>query len=370
MKAGAEKTYYAKRVNTLKKKLGELGIDSFVTFNLKNVRYLTGFSGTSGAVAITDSKAIFFTDFRYASQVKKQVTSMKIEIGPSLNVGIADLLTKEKIGSTGYEGDHISVSSLSALKKEVNSKRKTKSALRWKSTHPIEEMRIIKDKLEIGLIEKNMQILSKVFDKAGEVLSPGIRESDAAAQLELQLRLSGGEGKAFDFIIASGTRSALPHGVAGKKKIGKNDFVTLDWGCLLEGYHTDNTRNFSFGRPKQKIIELHRIVLEANRTAIEAVAPDVRLSDIDRAARSVIEKQRYGKFFGHGTGHGVGLDIHEAPTVSPRSKSVAKEGMVFTIEPGIYLPGIGGVRIEDMVLVTKTGCRLISRNIPQELVKL
>jgi Xaa-Pro aminopeptidase len=228
-------------------------------------------------------------------------------------------------------------------------------------------MRIIKDKFEIGLIEKNMRILANVFGEAGEVLSAGISESVAAAQLELRLRLNGGEGKAFDFIVASGLRSALPHGVAGKRRIGKNDFVTLDWGCLLEGYHTDNTRNFSFGKPKRKLAELHRIVLEANRKATEAVAPGVRLADIDRAARSVIEHHRYGNFFGHGTGHGVGLDIHEAPTVGLRSKGIAKEGMVFTIEPGIYLPGIGGVRIEDMVLVTKTGCKVLSRNIPQEL---
>jgi Xaa-Pro aminopeptidase len=177
----------------------------------------------------------------------------------------------------------------------------------------------------------------------------------------------GGSGPSFDFIVASGARSALPHGVASDKRIGKNDIVTLDWGWTLDGYCTDNTRTFFMGRPKRKLKEIYEIVLEANLRAIDRVAPGVPLKEIDCAARGFIKKKGYGQKFGHGTGHGVGLEIHEPPTVGPRSKDVAKEGMVFTIEPGIYLPGIGGVRIEDVLVVTKKGCKVLTRRIPKEL---
>ncbi len=361
MRASSDKAVYKKRVKRLIAGLEKEKLDSFATLNLKNIRYLTGFSGTSAGVVISGEKAHFLTDFRYESQAKRQV-AMKTVITFSMHNEIASILKGAKARSTGFEGKNLSVAEFESLKKKAKG--------RWKPTAIMDEMRLIKDEAEIRLIEKNLKILAKVFRQIPQILKAGKKERDVAAELEFALKLAGGDGKAFDFIVASGKRSALPHGVAGAKKIGKNDFITLDWGCLLEGYHTDNTRSLCTGKPSGRMKEVFDIVLEANRRAIKKVKPGIPLKEIDAAARGYINQKGYAKFFGHGTGHGVGLDIHEAPVVAPRSKMTAKEGMLFTIEPGIYIPELGGVRIEDMVLVTKTGCRLLTRNIPQELVIL
>ena len=354
-------TVYKKRVAKLKGELEQLGLDAFVTLNLKNIRYLTGFTGTSAAIVIAGGKPLFVTDFRYATQIKKEVTSMQTSIAKSMKKSIADHLSEKKANNIGYEGNTLTVDALNSIKKLHSGK--------WKSVQPIETLRTIKDDTEIKLIEKNFKILSKVFKLIPEMIKPGRIERDIAAEMEYRLRETGGDGKAFEFIVASGKRSALPHGVAGTKKIKRGDFVTVDWGCVLDGYHTDNTRNFSVGKPKGKLLKIHEIVLEANLRATEKVADGVPLIEIDFAARDFINKKGFGHRFGHGTGHGVGLDIHEAPNVSQNAENtVAKEGMIFTIEPGIYVPGLGGVRIEDMVLVTKAGSRLLSRSIPKELV--
>jgi len=336
------------------------GLDAFVTFNLKNVRYLTGYTGTNGAALITGDGAIFFTDFRYATQAREEVKSMKRRIiAKSLPEEVGREIKAAKARRVGFEDRHMTVNLLTQLRKQARA--------RWEPCGIVEELRIVKDETEIALIEKNFGFLEKTFSSIGEIVAAGRRESEAAAELEYRLRLLGGEKAAFDFIISSGTRSALPHGVAGNKRMKKGEPVIVDWGWVLEGYHTDNTRTLFLGKPKPKLKGIFEIVLEANRRSIAKVAPGVALADIDAAGRSLIESRGYGKYFGHGTGHGVGLDIHEAPNVNPRSKDTAREGMVFTIEPGIYLPGIGGVRIEDMVVVTAKGCRVISRKIPKEL---
>jgi len=306
--------------------------------------------------------ATFITDFRYASQVKKEVTSMKCLITSPATKAIAKIINAGKSKVVGIEDKNLTVANLNELRKFIKAK--------FKPAHFIEELRLIKDQMEVKLIEKNFSILARVFKEIPEIIKPGMKETAVSAELEYRLKIAGGEGKAFDFIVASGKRSALPHGIASNKKIGKRDFITLDWGNLLGGYHTDNTRNFSIGKPSKKMREIFDIVQEANQKSIDAIKPGIPLANIDFAGRSYIESKGYGKFFGHGTGHGVGLDIHENPAVNKLSKMEAKEGMVFTIEPGIYLPGIGGVRIEDMVLVTKKGKKLLSKNLPPELIVL
>jgi len=308
---------------------------------------------------VANGLAFFLTDFRYGSQAEKQVTSMRKIVVPDLFGKISDLLAQKKAGQIAFEDRHLTVADFKKLKKGVKAV--------WKPRHIAEELRLIKDDEEMKIIERNFRILARVFREIPEIIKPGVREKDVAAELEYRLRKAGADGKAFDYIVASGKRSALPHGVATNKKIGRNDFVTLDWGCTLDGYHSDNTRNFALGRPTGKMREIFDIVLEANRRAIDAVKPGALLKDIDRAARDYIKERGYEKFFGHGTGHGLGLDIHENPAVNPASNAEAQEGMVFTIEPGIYIPGLGGVRIEDVLLVTKNGCRLLSRNLPREL---
>ena len=348
---------YKSRVKKLQKRLQVLRLGGFVSLDLTNVRYLTGYTGTSGAVAVFKKSAFFFTDFRYKTQAASQVQSMKRVIAKSLIEEIGKSIRGARVKRIGYEQERLNVSQFKQLRKTAKAK--------WIAVKPVDELRIIKDEAEIKTLAKNFSILAKVFSSLSEVVYPRRRESEVAAELQYRLAKLGGSGPSFDFIVASGTRSALPHGVASSKRIGKNDIVTLDWGWLLDGYCSDNTRTFFMGKPKRQLLEIHAIVLEANRLAIKKVAPGVPLKDIDAAARNHIKKKGYGDKFGHGTGHGVGLEIHEAPNVSPRSKDVAREGMVFTIEPGIYLPGIGGVRIEDVVVVTKKGCKLLTRKISQ-----
>ncbi len=349
---------YKNRVKKLQKRLAALRLGGFVSLDLVNVRYLTGYTGTSGAVAVFKNSAFFFTDFRYKTQAAAQVRSMKRVIVKSLMEEVGNSIKQARVRRVGYEQERLKVSQFKRLRKAAT--------VKWISVRPVDELRIIKDGSELRTLEKNFSMLAKVFRSLPEIIVPGRREREAAAELRYRLAKLGGSGPSFDFIVASGARSALPHGVASEKRIGKNDIVTLDWGWLLDGYCTDNTRTFFMGKPKRRLLEIHEIVSEANRLAIKKVAPGVPLKDIDAAARDHITKKGYGGKFGHGTGHGVGLEIHEAPNVGPRSKDVARQGMVFTIEPGIYLPGIGGVRIEDVVVVTEKGCKVLTRRIPNE----
>ncbi len=354
------KEFQKGRVRRLLAEIEKRGLDALVTLNLRNVRWLTGYSGSNGACVVSPKGCFFFTDFRYAAQVKTEVTSMRAVISQK-PLPAAAAATLKELGAKriGFEHNDLRVSQMATLRKGAAGK--------WVPCDAIEKLRMVKDAAELKLLEKNFGYLAEVFKDVGDVLVPGRRESEAAAMLEYRLRLQGGEKAAFDFIVASGPRSAMPHGVASKKKMKKGEIVILDWGWVLDGYHSDNTRTLFLGKPKPKLKEIFEIVLEANERAIAKVAPGVPLKEIDAAARDFIEQRGYGKEFGHGTGHGVGLDIHEAPGVSWRSAEEAREGMVFTIEPGIYLPGIGGVRIEDVVHVTAKGCRVLTKNIPKGL---
>jgi Xaa-Pro aminopeptidase len=199
-------------------------------------------------------------------------------------------------------------------------------------------------------------------------IKPGIKEVDIALALELEMRRRGAEGKAFDFIVASGERGAMPHGRASEKIIQSGDLITIDFGALKDGYHSDETVTVACGKPEKRAREIHAIVRTAHDLAINAVRPGISCKDLDEVARSYIRDNGYGDYFGHGLGHGIGLEIHEMPTLSPRSTAVLEEGMVITIEPGIYIPGFGGVRIEDTVVVTVDGCDVITSADKQLLV--
>lgn len=354
-------TAYRDRLKNLRRGMEQSRLDAFVTFDLTNVRYLTGFSGSNGAVIVTNNDAVIFTDFRYASQVAEQVSSMqsKIVTGPLVDE-VGNHAKKSRAKRAGFEDKQVTVSLMKQLKKNS-------SGVRWVPCDLAEKLRMIKDSGETALIRRNFSLLEKVFSKIDRIISPGKEESAVAAKLEYELKLSGGEKPAFDFIVASGKRSALPHGVASRKRIKKGEPVILDWGWVLDGYHSDNTRTLFVGKPAPKLKRIFDVTLEANMRAIAKTAPGVPLKEIDAAARDFIVKKGYGKYFGHGTGHGLGLEIHEAPSVNSRSKDVAREGMVFTIEPGIYLPGVGGVRIEDVVEVTSKGCDVISAGLPKTI---
>ncbi|MBF0171001.1 MAG: aminopeptidase P family protein [Nitrospinae bacterium] len=351
--------FLAARREKLAALLPAAGIDALVVTHMVNVGYLSGFTGTAGIVVVTGKGCHFLTDFRYAEQAAAQAVGMNVVIYKEPLPELAALLASEGIVHAGFEGEHVSVAKADDLKKKVD-------AVRWKPVAgSVERLRLVKDPVEMEAIRTMAGTLARVWPTAVELLRPGAVEREIAVELEYRLMQEGADCRAFDFIVASGPRSAMPHGVASEKVIAKNELVILDWGALGKGYHTDNTRTIVLGDVGPELRGIVDLCLEANLAAIDAVRPGVTMKAIDDVARGIITKAGYGPQFGHGTGHGVGRDIHEKPTVSWRDETPAQIGMVFTIEPGIYLPGRGGVRIEDMVHVTERGCEVLTERVPK-----
>jgi Xaa-Pro aminopeptidase len=233
----------------------------------------------------------------------------------------------------------------------------------------LDAIRSCKDQIEIETLGCVARLASASLQAVLSSLAPGIKESDLALELEIEMRRQGADARAFDFIVASGERGAMPHGRASDRVLRPGELVTIDFGAVIDGYHSDETVTVALGRPSDRACEIHAIVKEAHDRAIAAVRPGISCRDLDAVARDYINENGYETCFGHGLGHGVGLEIHEKPVVSPRSATVVEEGMVFTIEPGIYIPGFGGVRIEDTVAVTADGCMLLTKA-PKELIQL
>jgi Xaa-Pro aminopeptidase/Xaa-Pro dipeptidase len=341
--------------------VAEANVDALLVTHMPNVAYLTGFTGTSGMAVATAEEIHFLTDFRYVEQARGQMPGRPIHEYKEAAAGVAKLLKKLDARKVGFEGDHVSVTRAEQWKKEID-------GVSWVPLiGMVERLRLVKDAPEMDAIRFLTGTLARVYPTAKALLKPGAVERDVAVELEYHLMKEGAEGRAFAFIVASGPRGAMPHGVASNKVIQKGELVILDWGAFGRGYHTDNTRTLKVGPAEipQEMLDVYDVVLEANLAAIESVRPGVTAKEIDAAARGVIERAGFGSAFGHGTGHGVGRDIHEKPTVSWRDETVVEEGMVFTIEPGIYLPGKGGVRIEDMVHVTQHGCEVLTDRIPK-----
>ncbi|MBF0293203.1 MAG: aminopeptidase P family protein [Nitrospinae bacterium] len=355
---------YEARVEWAKGRMESLGVDCALITNLPNVRYLSGFSGTSGSILFIGGESFFLTDFRYTSQAEKEAPNHKIVEYKEFNDSLSNLLLANGCARMGFETERMTHHKAM----ELESKLDFIKMVPLKGF--IEERRLVKDEPEIEAMAALNDLQADVFPKALALIKPGALERDIAVEIEYMLRKGGADGPAFDFIVASGERSALPHGVASGKTLDDGDLVTLDWGAKKWGYHSDNTRTVALGETDKELAKVYSIVLEANKSAIEFVRPGVTVKQVDDVARRIITKAGYGDFFGHGTGHGVGLDIHEKPTVSWREETVVQPGMVFTIEPGIYLPGRGGVRIEDMVAVTESGCDVLSERIPKEFMRV
>ncbi len=227
-------------------------------------------------------------------------------------------------------------------------------------TAEISDLRACKDPAEVEKVRQAIRIASESFSETVPRLKPGVREKTAGDFLEFRMKRRGGEASSFPLIVASGPRAALPHGKASEKKMEKGEMVVVDFGVRRQGYHSDETKTIILGKPDGKQKKIYELVRKAHDKAIKSIRPGVSVRAIDRAAREVISRAGYGPFFGHGTGHGIGLAVHEAPTVSPRGKGVAEPGMIFSVEPGVYLPGWGGVRLEDLVLVTDRGCEVLT----------
>lgn len=346
---------YKSRLKDLRAEMAGKKLDALLVTDLKNIRYLSGFTGSSAYIIISAGKAFFLTDPRYTAQSKEEVTGFKIRIFKKALDAITEAIGEIRPATLGFESNNINFDNYQRLRKALRGKARLKP-----STGLVSKLRQRKDAFEIEELKNSARLLDKGFSRAMKLIKPGIIERDAAFQIESFWKKSGAESLAFDTIIASGERGALPHGKASGKKVKKGELVVVDMGCLLAGYNSDETRTFVTGRPTAKQKEIYGIVKEAQAAAVASIKPGIRASVVDHAARNVIEKAGYGKYFGHGTGHGVGLDIHEAPGVGPTSDEVLEEGMVITVEPGIYIPGWGGVRIEDMALVSQGGPELLT----------
>lgn len=336
--------------------LNTLGLDAFCFFHRPNIRYLCGFTGTDGVFAATADTDCFLTDSRYVTQAAAEVVAGSIREYKNKEEGLVAWLVEGGVKRVGFEADHLSCAALRRLRD------KSPVFLEWVEVdRPVVSLRGIKGADEVAGLERATALAAAAFADILPLLCPGTSERDVALALEMAMRRRGGDEKAFATIVASGLRGALPHGVASDKLLAAGELVTIDFGVCCAGYHSDETVTVALGNVSAELAAIHAIVLAAHDLAIAAIKPGLPLRQIDAVARDYIVAQGYGERFGHGLGHGVGLEVHEYPTVSPRSEDVACAGMVFTVEPGIYLPGLGGVRIEDMVLVTADGCRRLTR---------
>jgi len=338
----------------LGKKLKKQKVDGVLITDPLNVKYLTGFTGSAGYVIITKKNAVFVTDFRYQEQAKLEVKGFKITIEHGeRSKEIKNLVDEYGIRRIGFEDHNVAFGFYNKL---------LKKNIRLKPlTNTIESMRLIKSSFEIECIKKAVKRAEAAFRKLQPSIRAGSTERKLAMKLEELLKEEGCKTLPFGVIVASGSLSALPHASPANRVIKKGDLIVFDWGGEYGGYYSDMTRTVVLkGKDFEKQKEIYSIVLEAQKRAIEAVKSNIKATEVDAAARSYIKQKGYGENFGHGTGHGVGLAVHEKPYVSWRSKDMIKENMVFTIEPGIYLPGFGGVRIEDMVVVTKTGAEVLT----------
>ena len=351
------------RVEKLRKKMQEENLESFLITSPYNLRYLTNFTGTTGLAVITLEKAFFITDFRYTEQAAAQAQGFEIikNVGPIFEE-VADLVQKEGLRELGFEETTVSFLEYSVLEEIIDAQLIPISGM-------IEELREIKDEEEIAIIEKACSIADLAYDHILKMIQPGMTEIEVANQLDFYMRSLGASGVSFETIVASGLRSAMPHGVASKKIIEQGDLITIDFGCYYEGYVSDMTRTFAIGDPGEQLKEIYQIVLEAQLAVLEVAKPGVTGKQLDAVARDYITKHGYGEAFGHSTGHGIGLEIHEGPNVSVRAEKQFVPGNIITDEPGIYLPGIGGVRIEDDLLITSDGNRVLTHS-PKELIIL
>jgi len=353
------------RIKKVQKKLKEENLDAILVTTPPNVRYLSGYSGSNGILLITPKTSVFLTDFRYKDQSKKEVK------GSEVFLGSRDLLEdlsklkgiKGKRIKLGFESKNLTCNSFQRLKSILP------EALLVPTENIVQSILIQKDQKEIEKIKKAVAITDQVFTQILGLIQPGITEIDVAAEIEYMIRKQGADDIAFGTIVASGRRSALPHGRASKKKIKPNQPVTLDYGAVVDGYVSDITRTIMVGKATRKFKKIYKTVFYSQQKAIRSAKPKLKCFKLDKIARDVIKRAGFGKYFGHGLGHGIGLLVHDYPPVNSKSQEVLKQGMVITIEPGIYIPNWGGVRIEDDVLITRSGCEVLTQS-PKNLIEV
>ncbi|MET3290753.1 UNVERIFIED_CONTAM: Xaa-Pro aminopeptidase [Brevibacillus sp. OAP136] len=353
------------KLTKLREHFATMGIDALLVTNGQNRRYLTGFTGSAGIVLITKTEAFLFVDFRYVEQAHAQAKGYTIEYlvaKEDVYREVARRVEELGIKALGFEQSQLSFELYNKYADTVRTELIPLSGA-------VERLRMIKDSAELALIRKAAEISDAAFSHITGFIRPGVTELDVANELEFTMRKLGASSSAFDIIIASGARSALPHGVASSKVIEKGDMVTLDFGAYYQGYRSDMTRTLAVGEPREELKNIYIIVLEALERGLAGIKPGITGREADAFTRDFITQKGFGDKYGHGSGHGIGLDIHEEPFMSTKCDVVLEQGMVLTVEPGIYLPGIGGVRIEDDIVLTEYGNERLTSS-PKELLIL
>jgi len=356
---------HVSRLKKFERTLIEQELDGFMVTHPANLRYLCGYTGSNGLLLFLTGRRVFFTDGRYIQQAREEVKGARVVIakGPLLT-GAAKLMAKLNSGAFGFEADYTTVDTAEQVRKLVHKR------IEWKpTTGLVMRQRIIKDAKELRLIADAVKLGAAVHEDALLALRPGVSESEVAGRLEYGARQAGADGMSFETIVAAGERSALPHGRASTQPIPRRGFVVVDSGVILRGYCSDMTRTVHVGRATREERRWYETVLEAQLAGIAAVAPGKTAGEVDQAARQVLRTAKLDRYFTHSTGHGVGLEIHEPPRLAKQQADRLEPGMVITIEPGIYVPGRGGIRIEDMVVVTGSGSQVLTP-VTKELIEV
>jgi Xaa-Pro aminopeptidase len=360
---------YAGRLKTISHALHGAGVDALLVTHLPNIRYLCGFTGSAGVMLVyaegIGPRHVFYTDGRYTQQAAEEVKGARVVIDkkPALTEACAGL-ARTKVRALGFESAQLSYATYQQIRQAVKGKTRLKPL-----AGQVEGMRLVKDTDEISQIRASALLAVSLFQTALSAIRPGLLESLVAGEMELQARRAGAEKMSFDTIVSAGRRSALPHGRASAQPIPGEGFIILDWGVILASYCSDMTRTVHVGAVSAGHRRMYEAVREAQSASIEAVRPGATSGEVDQAGRKVLEKAGYGAYFTHSTGHGVGLEIHESPRLAKGQTQKLIPGMIITIEPGIYIPDDGGVRIEDMVLVTESGHEVLTP-ITKDLITL
>lgn len=350
------------RIEKLRTTMRQYGLESLLITSPYNLRYLTNFTGTTGLAVITLERLYFVTDSRYTEQAEKQAEDFIIvqNIGP-IYEEVTKILEQDEPENIGFE-ENITYAEYVALEEIVPLTTDLVPV-----SGMVEALREVKSADEVAIIKQACAISDQAFTHILDYIKPGMTEIQVANELDFYMRSLGASGVSFETIVASGARSAMPHGVASEKIIEQGDLVTLDFGCYYHGYVSDMTRTIAVGEPDEKLKEIYQIVLEAQEKVLEVAKAGLSGAEYDRIARDYIVEKGYGAYFSHGIGHGIGLEIHEEPTISQRLDNILYAGQVITDEPGIYLSGLGGVRIEDDLLITEEGCEVLT-HAPKELI--
>ncbi|MDI6795843.1 MAG: aminopeptidase P family protein [Desulfatibacillaceae bacterium] len=357
---------YKGRVEKLRLSMQGMGADALMISIEENRRYLSGFTGqdgrfdeSAGTLFISTDKLVLATDSRFVLQAQNQCPNWEVfEYRQGLEQSLPQICQILNAKKLGFEKVRLSLASFEKMKESLQKSSSQVELLPLENL--VEPLRLIKDETEILTMRKALLIAETAFNELLDTLAPGMTEKEAAFHLESLMHSLGAEEPSFPTIAAFGENSAMPHAIPGDKKLKEGQPALFDWGCKADGYCSDISRMMVFGEPDKKFWEIYNIVHEARDRAIAAVKPGASSKTVDAAARDFIRQKGYADFFGHGTGHGVGLAVHEEPRISPLRESFLSPGMVFTIEPGIYLPGWGGVRLENMVLVTEDGCEVLN----------